>query len=71
VSFGHRRRLLNAINALGGKPPTRDVAQARVGNVKNNDPSKKGSVFPGVQTGHGNRTRYFVTLDQKHAAVRC
>src|SRR5258708_35122855 len=26
-SFGHRRRLLNAITALGGEPPTRDVAQ--------------------------------------------
>jgi class 3 adenylate cyclase/predicted ATPase len=26
-SFGHRRRLLSAINALGGGPPTRDVAQ--------------------------------------------
>jgi hypothetical protein len=31
----------------------------------------KGSVFPGVQTGHGNRTRYFVAFDQKHAAGRC
>jgi class 3 adenylate cyclase/predicted ATPase len=27
-SFGHRRRLLNAITALGGEPPTRDVAQS-------------------------------------------
>jgi len=27
-SFGHRRRLLNAIAALGGEPPTRDVAQS-------------------------------------------
>jgi class 3 adenylate cyclase len=27
-SFGHRRRLLNAIIALGGEPPTRDVAQS-------------------------------------------
>jgi class 3 adenylate cyclase len=27
-SFGHRRRLLNAITALGGVPPTRDVAQS-------------------------------------------
>src|SRR5580692_6316929 len=27
-SFGHRRRLLNAITALGGGPPTRDVAQS-------------------------------------------
>src|SRR6478672_1982968 len=26
-SFGHRRRLRNAITALGGEPPTRDVAQ--------------------------------------------
>ncbi|MBV8398650.1 MAG: AAA family ATPase [Acetobacteraceae bacterium] len=26
-SFGHRRRLLNAITALGREPPTRDVAQ--------------------------------------------
>jgi hypothetical protein len=26
-SFGHRRRLFNAIAALGGEPPTRDVAQ--------------------------------------------
>src|ERR1700751_5655311 len=26
-SFGHRRRLLNAIIALGGEPPTHDVAQ--------------------------------------------
>jgi class 3 adenylate cyclase len=26
-SFGHRRRLLNAITALGGEPPTRDMAQ--------------------------------------------
>src|SRR5258708_7373173 len=27
-SFGHRRRLLNAITALGGEPPTRDVAKS-------------------------------------------
>jgi class 3 adenylate cyclase len=27
-SFGHRRRLLNAITALRGEPPTRDVAQS-------------------------------------------
>src|SRR6516164_6155484 len=27
-SFGHRRRLLNAIAALGGEPPTRDVAKS-------------------------------------------
>jgi hypothetical protein len=27
-SFGHRRRLLNAIAALGGEPPTSDVAQS-------------------------------------------
>src|SRR5437762_13441109 len=27
-SFGHRRRLLNAISALGGEPPTRYVAQS-------------------------------------------
>jgi len=27
-SFGHRRRLANAITALGGEPPTRDVAQS-------------------------------------------
>ena len=27
-SFGHRRRLLNAIAALGGEPPTRHVAQS-------------------------------------------
>src|SRR5215469_1648576 len=27
-SFGHRRRLLNAITALGGEPLTRDVAQS-------------------------------------------
>jgi class 3 adenylate cyclase len=27
-SFGHRRRLLNAITALGGEPRTRDVAQS-------------------------------------------
>jgi hypothetical protein len=27
-SFGHRRRLLNAIAALGGELPTRDVAQS-------------------------------------------
>src|SRR5258708_37630695 len=27
-SFGHRRRLLNAITALGGEPPTCDVAQS-------------------------------------------
>ena len=27
-SFGHRRRLLNAITTLGGEPPTRDVAQS-------------------------------------------
>jgi class 3 adenylate cyclase len=27
-SFGHRRRFLNAITALGGEPPTRDVAQS-------------------------------------------
>src|SRR5215472_16845105 len=27
-SFGHRRRLLNAITALGGAPATRDVAQS-------------------------------------------
>ena len=27
-SFGHRRRLLNAIAALGREPPTRDVAQS-------------------------------------------
>jgi class 3 adenylate cyclase/predicted ATPase len=27
-SFGHRRRLLNAITALGGELPTRDVAQS-------------------------------------------
>jgi class 3 adenylate cyclase len=27
-SFGHRRRLLNAIAALGGEPPTRDAAQS-------------------------------------------
>src|SRR5499427_7620945 len=27
-SFGHRRRLLNAITALGREPPTRDVAQS-------------------------------------------
>src|SRR5262250_988548 len=26
-SFGHRRRLLNAIASLGGGPPTRDVAE--------------------------------------------
>jgi class 3 adenylate cyclase/predicted ATPase len=28
TSFGHRRRLLNAIIALGGEPRTRDVAQS-------------------------------------------
>src|SRR5262245_43100852 len=27
-SFGHRRRLLNAITALGGEPRTRDVTQS-------------------------------------------
>ena len=27
-SFGHRRRLLNAIAALGEEPPTRDAAQS-------------------------------------------
>ena len=27
-SFGHRRRLLNAITALGAEPPTRDVVQS-------------------------------------------
>jgi class 3 adenylate cyclase/predicted ATPase len=27
-SFGHRRRLLNAITTLGGEPPTRDVTQS-------------------------------------------
>ena len=27
-SFGHRRKLLNAITALGGEPPTLDVAQS-------------------------------------------
>src|SRR6516165_7018374 len=27
-SFGHRRRLLNAIAALGGERPTHDVAQS-------------------------------------------
>src|SRR5262249_21598991 len=27
-SFGHRRRLLNAITALGGEPPTRDRVQS-------------------------------------------
>jgi hypothetical protein len=27
-SFGHRRRLLNAITALGGEPPTRDMVQS-------------------------------------------
>jgi class 3 adenylate cyclase/tetratricopeptide (TPR) repeat protein len=27
-SFGHRRRLLNAITALGGEPSTRDMAQS-------------------------------------------
>jgi class 3 adenylate cyclase len=27
-SFGHRRRLLNAITALGGESPTRDVAHS-------------------------------------------
>src|SRR5690349_17462913 len=27
-SFGHRRRLLNAITALGAEPPTRDVARS-------------------------------------------
>src|SRR6202045_5051185 len=27
-SFGHRRRLLNAVTALGGEPRTRDVAQS-------------------------------------------
>src|SRR5262249_16395390 len=27
-SFGHRRKLFNAIAALGGEPPTRDVAQS-------------------------------------------
>ena len=27
-SFGHRRRLLNAITSLGGGPPTRNVAQS-------------------------------------------
>jgi hypothetical protein len=32
---------------------------------------RKGSVFPAVQTGHGNGTSYFVTLDQKPAAARC
>src|SRR5690242_12640408 len=32
---------------------------------------RTGSVFPAVQTGHGNGTSYFVTLDQKHAAPRC
>jgi hypothetical protein len=30
----------------------------------------KGSAFAGVQTGRGGRSRYFGTLDQKHAAVR-
>ena len=29
-----------------------------------------GSVFPGIQTGHGDRSRYFRTFDQKHAAMR-
>src|SRR5262249_48145172 len=27
-SFGHRRRLLNAITALGGEPPTCDMAES-------------------------------------------
>ncbi len=30
-SFGHRRRLFNAITALGGEPPTRDVTQSATG----------------------------------------
>jgi class 3 adenylate cyclase len=30
-SFGHRRRLLNAITALGGEPPARFVAQSATG----------------------------------------
>jgi hypothetical protein len=29
-----------------------------------------GSVFPGVQTSDGDRSRYFSTFDQKHATVR-
>jgi class 3 adenylate cyclase len=32
-SFGHRRRLLNAIAALGGEPPTRYVAQSAAGST--------------------------------------
>src|SRR5262249_19728077 len=28
ISFGHRRRLLNAISLLGGEPPTRNMAQS-------------------------------------------
>src|ERR1700694_1387946 len=32
-SFGHRRRLFNAIIALGGKPSTRDVTQSATGTT--------------------------------------
>jgi hypothetical protein len=42
----------------GWRAPAKDVA------------SRIGSVFPSVQTGHGDRSRYFGSLDQKHAAMR-
>ena len=32
--------------------------------------AETGSAFPGIQTGYGLRSRYLVTFDQKHAAVR-
>ena len=37
-SFGHRRRLLNAITALGGEPPTRDVAQSATSAISSPPP---------------------------------
>jgi hypothetical protein len=61
-----------SVLSLASVPPRRSFASERkVGDPRREDvASGTGSGFPGVQTGRGDRSRYFGTLDQKHAALR-
>ena len=75
---GEVQRAANA--GLASDPAARSKAAlvrvrkvgSRLASTENCSITREGALWltSGVQTGHGVRNRYFVTFDQKHAAVR-
>ena len=75
---GEVQRAANA--GLASDPAARSKAAlvrvrkvgSRLASTENCSITREGALWltSGVQTGHGVRSRYFVTFDQKHAAVR-